>query len=61
MKKTILLFLTALCLSAFSFAQANNQQGKIHIIPEPVSVNLQKGNFLLKPNTSVVVSYQMKY
>ncbi|HEY5393662.1 MAG TPA: family 20 glycosylhydrolase [Hanamia sp.] len=55
MKKTILLLLTALCICTFSFAQANNKQNGLHIIPEPVSVTLQEGYFSLKPNTSVIV------
>ena len=43
MKKTTLLLLTVLCISTFGFAQDNHQQTELHIIPEPVSINLQKG------------------
>jgi hexosaminidase len=55
MKKTTLLLLTVLCISTFGFAQDNQQQTELHIIPEPVSINLQKGFFSLKSNTSVIV------
>jgi hexosaminidase len=50
--KNVALFCIALCL----FSQAFAQQGRIHIIPEPVNVKEQPGAFILDNNVTIVVN-----
>ncbi len=52
MKKIFFAFFVCVIFYKPGFAQTENNQSKISIIPQPVSVNLQEGNFSLKPETA---------
>ncbi len=54
MKKLIFLLLISLSIYQFVFAQAKNNQNKISVIPQPVSVRFKAGSFLLNPETAVI-------
>ena len=52
--KKLILFLLAIILYCAGYTQPVNEQNNISIIPQPVSVSLQKGYFLLTPQTTVI-------
>ncbi|HEY5393614.1 MAG TPA: glycoside hydrolase family 20 zincin-like fold domain-containing protein, partial [Hanamia sp.] len=53
MKKIFLSFL--ICISYCNiFSQSMGEKDVISIIPQPVSLTIQKGNFLLKPETAII-------
>ncbi len=55
MKKLILfLFISIICSN--DYAQSVNRKDSISIIPQPVSVSLQKSYFLLKPQTAIILA-----
>src|SRR6185437_12416920 len=55
MQKIILfLFLSIIYLNGYS--QSRGEQDSISIIPQPVSVSLQKGHFSLNPQSAVIAS-----
>ncbi|TAN13940.1 MAG: beta-N-acetylhexosaminidase [Chitinophagaceae bacterium] len=56
MKKIILFAL--LIISKYCFAQSALQLSGIHIVPVPVSVKIEQGNFILRPDTKIIYSTQ---
>lgn len=54
MKRIILVFFVSAFFYKVAFAQSGNNRPKICVIPQPVSVDLHDGYFLLKPETSVI-------
>lgn len=52
--KKLILFLVISTIYCNAFAQSPGGKDTISIIPQPVSVSLQKGYFLLKPETAVI-------
>ena len=54
MKRIIFVFFASAFFYKVGFAQTENNRPKICIIPQPVSVDLHDGYFLLKPETSVI-------
>jgi len=56
--KNFLLFLFLSIFCCNSYSQSSGEQGSLSIIPQPVSVSLQKGYFLLKPDVMVISSDQ---
>jgi hexosaminidase len=54
MKKRLLVLFFLVFFSCISFAQNLKKANPFHIIPEPVSVSLQKGEFLLNDETFVI-------
>ncbi|MGN6539597.1 MAG: beta-N-acetylhexosaminidase [Ginsengibacter sp.] len=54
MKRIIFVFFASTIFCIVGFAQTENNQPKICVIPQPVSVDLHDGYFLLKPETSVI-------
>jgi hexosaminidase len=54
MKKIILVCLATVTFYKPGFGQVQNNPPGISIIPQPVSVSVQKGYFLLKPETAII-------
>lgn len=52
--KRLILFLFISLIYCNGYTQLSNEQDKISIIPQPVSVSLQKGYFLLKPDVAII-------
>lgn len=53
MKILIILFV-AFCLNGYGYSQTNRTNDPVSIIPEPVSLTIQKGYFLLKPEPAII-------
>ena len=56
MKKILLALLISAAFYKPGFGQVQNNQPDISIIPQPVSVSLQKGYFLLKPQAAAILA-----
>lgn len=52
------LFIGFLLISINCFAYHGNKTKGIHIVPEPVSVTVKKGSFVLKPDTKIIYANQ---
>jgi hexosaminidase len=58
MKKIVFLFFLLLLYTGSGFAQSGSADARVHIVPEPVSVRVEQGDFQLKASTVIIAASQ---